>query len=67
MKILGANVSFVVKRVAFASAEGTQASLRRIHAQARVFREGDLATVTYDHYRSRVNAPGSWRDITPCH
>ena len=44
-----------------------KASLRRTHARARVFREGDPATVTYDHYRSRVNAPGSWRDSTPCH
>ena len=37
--ILRANVSFVVERLPFASAEGTQASLRRIHARARVFRE----------------------------
>ena len=49
-----------------------KASLRRTHARARVFRESDLAVpshtlCTYDHYRSRVNAPGSWRDITPCH
>ena len=65
--ILRANVSFIVERLPFASAEGTQAALRRTHARARVFREGDPATVTYDHYRSRVNAPGSWRDITPCH
>ena len=70
--ILRANVSFVVERLPFASTEGTQASLRRTHARARVFRESDLAVpshtlCTYDHYRSRVNAPGSWRDITPCH
>jgi hypothetical protein len=64
---LRANASFIVERLPFASAAGTQAALRRTHARARVFREGDPATVTYDHYRSRVNAPGSWRDITPCH
>ena len=65
--ILRANASFIVERLPFASAAGTQAALRRTHARARVFREGDPATVTYDHYRSRMNAPGSWRDITPCH
>ena len=65
--ILRANASFIVERLPFASAAGTQAALRRTHARDRVFREGDPATVTYDHYRSRVNAPGSWRDITPCH
>ena len=51
--ILRANVSFIVERLPFASAEGTQAALRRTHARARVFRESDPATVPYDHYRSR--------------
>ena len=49
--ILRANVGYIVERLPFASAEGTQATLRHTHARARVFREGDPATVTYDHYR----------------
>ena len=65
--MLRANASCVVERLPVASAAGTQASLRRTHARDRVFREGDPATVTHCHCRSRANAPGSWRDITPCH
>ena len=69
--ILRANVSFITERIPYASAEGAQASLHRTHAQGRVFRDGDLdgdpATVTYDHYRSRMNDVGTWRDISPCH
>ena len=65
--ILRANANFVVERLPFASAAGTQAGLRRTHARACVFRDGDPATVTYDHHRSRVNDPGSWRDAVPCH
>ena len=41
--------------------------VRRTHAQGRVFRDSDPATVTYDHYRSRMNDVGTWRDIAPCH
>jgi len=64
---LRANVSIITERIPYASAEGAQASLRRTHAQGRVFRDGDPATVTYDHYRSRMNDVGTWRDISPCH
>ena len=65
--ILRANVSFITEHIPYASAEGAQASLRRTHAQSRVFWDGDPATVTYDHYRSRMNDAGTWRDIPPCH
>ena len=58
--ILRANVSFITERIPYASAEGAQASLRRTHVQGRVFRDGD-------HYRSRMNDTGTWRDISPCH
>ena len=36
-----------------------------VHAQGRVFRDSDPATVTYGHYRSRMNDVGTWRDISP--
>ena len=69
--ILRANVSFITERIPYASAEGAQASLRRTHAQGRVFRDGDPATRPpsrkHDHYRSRMNDVGTWRDISPCH